>query len=116
MANFVGALFNPMLDEAGTIATTASLHTALPSAGSNEVSGGAYARQSVTWSAAAGSSLVAAGAVVFSVPGSTSVTHLGLWGSGNTWLGSIELNNPEEFASAGTLTIDPLSLSLINVN
>ncbi|XKK40350.1 hypothetical protein HFP72_06675 [Nocardiopsis sp. ARC36] len=49
---------------------------------------------------------------MFNVPGSTTVTHAGLWTSGGTWLGSLALAAPEQFAAPGTLTVDPMTLTL----
>ena len=115
MTNFVAAFFDPMLDTGGETAVSASLHTSLPdSSGSNEVDGGAYSRQSVTWSDASDGTLTASSGVTFSVPSETTVSHVGFWGSGGTWKGSARLNEPQPFPSSGTLTIDPLTISLEN--
>jgi hypothetical protein len=60
----------------------ASLHTAYSATGTSEVTGGspAYARQAVTWSAAAaGSKASASIAAAFNVPASTTVAFVGLW-------------------------------------
>lgn len=67
---------------------TASLHTAFPGlTGANEVSGGApaYARQAVTFGAAAGGSRALTAAVTFNVP-ATTVRWFGFWVSG-TYVG-----------------------------
>jgi hypothetical protein len=76
---------NQMLDalNGGTpssIIGWASLHTAYSTSGANEVAGGSYARQTVTWSAAsAGSKASSAIGGTFSIPGSTTVLFVGLW-------------------------------------
>lgn len=109
------AIFDPMLDGGTAVAVEASLHTAAPDAsGSDEVVGGGYARQSVTWAAASGGNVSTGSPVVFNVPGSTTITHAGLWTSDGTWLGSLALAEPEQFAAAGTLTVDPMTLTLTN--
>lgn len=109
------ALFDPMLNGGAEVAVEASLHTADPgSSGASEVSGGGYARQAVTWAAASGGSIATGAPVVFNVPGSTTITHAGLWTSDGTWLGSLALAAPEQFAAPGTLTVDPMTLTLTN--
>lgn len=112
---FVNSFFNPALDGAVSVVSTASLHTEDPgTTGTNEVSGGGYARQAVTWAAASGGQVQSATAVTFNVPGSTTVTHVGLWTSGGTWLGSLELDAPETFAGAGTLEVMPMTITAAN--
>ena len=72
---------NYALDQLGTNKLTyASLHTAYSSTGTNEVSGGGYARQAATWSAASGGSKsLAATLPSFTVPSSTTVEFVGFW-------------------------------------
>lgn len=63
---------------------TASLHTAFPGlTGANEVSGGspAYARQTVSFGAAAGGTRTLSAAVTFNVP-ATTVRWFGFWSAG----------------------------------
>jgi hypothetical protein len=72
---------NLMLDELGTVAVFASLHTASPGdAGSNEATGGspAYARKAITWNAAASGNLDNNSNPLFDVAAGTYVA-LGLW-------------------------------------
>lgn len=89
-----------------SLATRASLHTASPgTTGANEVAGGSYARKPITWNAATGGELDSSNQPVFDVPGSTTVTHFGLWTTGGTYLGGDELSAPETFATAGTYTL-----------
>lgn len=103
---------NAMLDGAAAVwpPDTVSLHTADPGNGttptaSTEVTGGspAYARKSVTWSAAASGSKAASNQPVFDVPGSTTITHLGYW-RGSTYLGSRALDTAQTYATQGTYT------------
>lgn len=96
------------------VAGYASLHTAEPNtSGSNEVSGGAYAREAITWAAASGGTAVSDAEIVFDVPTSTTITHLGYWSavSGGTFYGSRALDTSQTFANAGTYTIAAGNLS-----
>lgn len=72
---------NAMLDAFGV--THVGALTDFPAdsgAGTNEVTGGSYARQAITYSAAAsGSKAKAAGSVVIPIPASTTVYFLGGW-------------------------------------
>lgn len=108
MAGLVDAGKNLMLDGFGTGVTFVSLHTADPSTnGSNEVSGGSYTRESVSWASAASGSVSTSASVVFDVPGSTTITHLGYWSASTsgTFYGSRALDTNQTFATAGTYTI-----------
>lgn len=108
MAGLVDAGKNLMLDGFGTGVTFVSLHTADPSTnGANEVSGGSYTRESVSWASAASGSVSTSASVVFDVPGSTTITHLGYWSASTsgTFYGSRALDTNQTFATAGTYTI-----------
>ena len=66
----------------GNAITHISLHSGDPSTtGANELTGGspAYARKAVTWNAAASGLRTNSGALVFDVPISTTVYHVGFW-------------------------------------
>lgn len=96
------------------VAGFASLHTAEPDAsGSNEVTGGTYAREAITWAAASGGTAVSDAEIVFDVPAGATITHLGYWSAGTagTFYGSRALDVSQEFASAGTYTIAAGNLS-----
>lgn len=58
-----------------------SLHTAYSASGANEVTGGSppYARQALTWSAAASNSKSLTGSYTWNVPGSTTVYWVGFY-------------------------------------
>lgn len=106
---------NLMLDQLGTVAVFASLHTASPGAGgANEVSGGspAYARKAITWSAAASSSKAASNSPVFDVPAGTTVAFVGLWSlaTGGTFYGYFDVTD-EVFAGQGTYTLTSGTIS-----
>jgi hypothetical protein len=63
----------------GLTFTHASLHTAFPgTTGANEVTGGAYARKSITMNAPSGGQRLLNAAVTFDVPAST-IRWIGLW-------------------------------------
>jgi hypothetical protein len=109
------SLRDVMLDAAGADVVSLSLHTAQPDAtGSAEVTGGTYARQTVTWLASASAVLVADGDVTWDVPGGNTVTWCGLWAAGSAWRGAIELSSPEEFASPGQYVATVVSVALTN--
>jgi hypothetical protein len=108
---------NAMLDHFGTLASYVSLHTADPgSGGAAEVTGGtpAYARKTVTWNAATGANLDNNANPVFDVPGSTTVTHCGLWSAatGGTFYGGFALSANEIFGGQGTYTFTDIDVTL----
>ncbi len=80
MTNTVRATgLNAMLDALAARLDQASLHTAWSTTGANEVSGGSYARQSITWNAAASSALNSSNAPAFSVPSGNTIRFVGFW-------------------------------------
>lgn len=103
---------NTMLDALGV--THVSAHTADPGeTGLNEVTGGTYARKSITFNPAASGNLDSSNVPVLDIPAGTTVTHLGYWNalSAGTLLASSNITD-EIFASAGTLTITDADLSI----
>lgn len=109
MAGLVNAAKNSMLDNLGSLATFASLHTADPGAsGTSEVTGGspAYARKALTWAAASTSSKSSNVALTFDVPALT-ITHLGYWSASTagTFYGSRPLDANQVFSTQGTYTV-----------
>lgn len=109
---------NAMLDATAAVwpPDTVSLHTADPGNGTSvtggtEVVGGTYSRETVTWSAASAGSKEASASVVFDVPASTTITHLGYW-RGATYLGSRALDSSQAFSTAGTYTTTAITESL----
>ena len=108
MAGLVDAGKNLMLDGLAGGVTFVSLHTADPSTnGANEVTGGTYTRESVGWASAASGSVSSNVQIVFDVPGSTTITHLGYWSASTagTFYGSRQLDTQQTYATAGTYTI-----------
>jgi hypothetical protein len=80
MANaFVDGFLNTMLDAGAAILDEVSLHTAFSTSGANEVTGGSYARQAITWNAAAAGALDSSNAPSFSVPGTNTIRFVGFY-------------------------------------
>ena len=80
MSNFlVNTAIHGMLDDLATRLDQASLHTAYSASGANEVTGGSYARQSITWNAASGATLNSSNAPAFSVPSGNTIRFVGFW-------------------------------------
>jgi hypothetical protein len=109
--SFTDAVKNAMLDlidEDGAQACThLSIHTADPgSTGANEVAGGSYARQAITWNPASGGQKTVVEQPVFQIPASTTITHFGLWnaGSGGTFRFGKALPTPETYSAPSTYT------------
>lgn len=75
--------------------------------GLNEISGGSYARQSMTIAAATGSARDSSSQPAVPIPAGTTVTHTGIWdaASGGNFLGYAALSASETFSNAGTLTV-----------
>lgn len=80
--NYINQALNA-LDASGTptnLASHVSLHTATTgTTGTNETTGGGYARQACSWNAAASGSKTNSSALTFTTAGSTAMTHFGTW-------------------------------------
>jgi hypothetical protein len=110
MAGLVNDGKHLMLEGFAAGAVYASLHTADPgSDGSSEVTGGspAYSREGISWAAATSGSVSSDTNIVFDVPGSTTITHLGYWSASatGTFYGSRALDTSQTYATQGTYTI-----------
>lgn len=97
-------------------AVFASLHTADPGvSGSAEVTGGspAYSREGISWAAATSGSVSSNANIVFDVPGTTTITHLGYWSAATsgTFYGSRALDTSQTYATQGTYTINSGNLT-----
>lgn len=110
------ALRNVMADAGAATITELSLHTGDPgTAGDNEVTGGTYSRQTVTWSAATGGTATVDGEVVFDVPGGTSVTHVGAWNTDGDLVAADDI--PEEtFGADGELALVQVTLPVADAS
>jgi len=79
------ARVNAMLDTEFALNDVMSLHSAYSITGANELTGGGYARQVITWAAAAARSKAASAAVPdFSVAAASTVAFVGVWNSAGT--------------------------------
>lgn len=86
--------------------THVSLHTADPgSTGASEVSGGAYARQALTFGGSAGG-VASATQVTFDVPAGT-YTHFGLWSAATagTFRAGAALSPSQTLGSTGQVKV-----------
>ena len=106
---------NAMLDALGV--THVSAHTAAPGeTGINEVTGGSYARQAVTFTAAAAGLKDSSNTPAVPIPAATTVTHIGYWNAltVGSFLGFTDIAD-EVFGSAGTLTLSDVDLTITDV-
>lgn len=116
MAGLTASGKNALLSGLTSAAGFVSLHTADPgSGGTSEVAGGspAYGRKAVTWGSPSAGAVASSANVVFDVPGSTTITHLGYWSAstGGTFYGSRALDASQTFATQGTYTVASGSLT-----
>lgn len=99
---------NTMLDYLATVATTAALY----SGASTEVTGGDYARQTITWGSASGGSLSDTSIPAFDIPAGETVAIVKLFNTaGTVEYASFDVTD-ETFTNAGTYTITDLTLDL----
>jgi hypothetical protein len=85
-----------------------SLHSADPgTTGASEISGGSYARVSVTWGSASAGSMANTNTLTINVPSSTTVAYFGLWSasSSGTYQCGGALSSSQTFNTAGTYSI-----------
>ena len=108
MAGLVNDGKNLLLEGLAVGVDFVSLHTGDPGvSGSVEISASPYARKGVDWAAAASGTISSASAIVFDVPGSTTINHLGYWSASTsgTFYGSRALDTEQTYATPGTYTI-----------
>lgn len=75
------ARINAILDTEFAASDKLSLHTAFSLTGANEVTGGSYAKQTITYAAAASRSKATSGNIDVPVPAGTTVAFIGIWNS-----------------------------------
>jgi hypothetical protein len=114
--NYSVAAKNYMLDQLGTQALYVSVHTTDPgSTGTAEATGGspAYARQGVTWNAAASGSKTASSTPSFDLAAGT-YRYLGLWTAvtGGTYWGKILLPSAQTFGAQAVMPVSSTTLDL----
>lgn len=112
---------NLMLDALRNVSPTTpithtSLHTADPGdTGTSEVTGGspAYARKTISFSAASSKAIDSSTQPVFDVPSGTTVTHVGFFSAsvGGSFLASADVTD-ETFGAQGTYTLTDADISL----
>lgn len=109
-------LLNAGLSGMADITVEVSLHSSDPGAsGTNEVDGGSYERQPVSWNAPTAASVSADSILTFEIPGGgTVVSWVGLWDPAGLWLGGIELNASETFEGDGQFAVTSLTISAAN--
>ena len=91
-------------------------HTALPdNSGSNEITGGTYARKSIPMAAANAANRDSTAEGTIDIPAGTTVTHLGYWtaATGGTFLG-FKAIAAETYSNPGTLTVTDLDFNLVD--
>lgn len=87
---------NTRLDVEYVTGDLLSLHTAYSTTGANELTGGSYARQSITWAAAASRSKASTGNINVPVPAAATVAWIGIWNSAGTIFKAILANGGAE--------------------
>lgn len=111
-----------MLDALDAEGLYVSAHTADPgTTGTNEVTGGTYARQALSYNAASGTggtaSMTLSASPSIPIPGTpTTVSFLGIWniasaGTQANWMGRVDIGD-ETFSSDGNLEVTTLTLSM----
>lgn len=80
MSNFTMESLNVGADAIAGEITQCSLHSDDPGdTGDNELSGGSYSRESVTFDAASGGEAAVNNSPLFNVPASATVAYVGFW-------------------------------------
>lgn len=93
----VAAVKNSMLDTEFVNGDEISLHTAYSATGANEVTGGTYAKQAITWTAAsAGVRAMAAAESFTGLPASTTIKWVGIWTTGGVFKGMVANGGTEK--------------------
>jgi hypothetical protein len=86
----------------------ASIHSAVPdSSGSNIVG----TKKQITWNAPSNGTMTQSNSIDFSVPASTTITHVGFWDNWNNFVGYVALDTSVAFSTASTLRVANLVIS-----
>lgn len=104
---------NIALDDLGASATHVALFNGDPSGAGTEISGGSYARQSVTWNAASGGNLDSSNTPTFTVPAGSTVNYLAVYdaATGGNLLAYRAITS-ETFATEGSLVVNDLDIAI----
>ena len=97
---------NIMLDALGV--THVSAHSANPGeSGLNEISGGGYARQSITYNAASSGAKDSSNVPTIPIPAGNTVAYFGYWSAvtGGTFLGYSALSAAEDYSNDGNIVV-----------
>jgi hypothetical protein len=110
------AALNAAANGIGDIAVQMSLHTADPGGtGTNEVTGGGYARATINFNAASGAVAALPSTVSFTGPAAQAITHVGFWTSGGAaWLGSVVPTGDLAFNASGDLDVTAATITAAN--
>jgi len=103
---FTNAAKNLMLDALAATIDEISVHNSDPgTTGTDEVTGGSYARIAPSLAAAASGEAEFDTDLVFDIPSGSTPTHFGMW-DGATFVGKMAISGgPLSFPSDGTLTL-----------
>jgi len=102
MSNFNDGALNTMMTALTGEITDCSLHSADPgTTGINELSGGTYARQTVTFGAAVSGQANVNNAPVFDVPASGTVAYVGFW-AGTSFRVGVQVTTESYSSNGGT--------------
>lgn len=102
-----------MLNALKEAITHVSLHSAYPATSGNEISGGGYERQPVTFSNPSGGAIQFSNQPQFSVPAGATIAAVGFWSasSAGTLYADAEVDE-ETYANPGTYTLESGTLDL----
>jgi hypothetical protein len=102
------------LDALAAVAVWVSAHDGDPSTtGANELSGGVYGREAITWNSAASGAIDSSNTPVIQCNAADGVYHLGLWSAETvgTFYGSADVTD-EDFGADGTYTVTDFDISI----
>lgn len=105
---------NVMLDALAAAAVFVSAHDADPSTtGANELSSSPYAREAITWNAAASGTLDSLSQPMILVAGGDTVAYIGLWSAktSGVFYGSADVTD-ETFTGDGSYTVTDFDISI----
>lgn len=102
-----------MLNALAGVAKYVSLHSGYPATSGNELSGGGYARQQVTFNTPSNGAITISGQPTFSVPAGATVAAVGFWSAatGGTLYADAQVTT-ETYANPGTYKIESARLDL----